>query len=98
MPEPHRDNAWSGIGLGWSVTATMVAGILVWGGLGYLVDRLVGTDGIFVGIGVVAGAAASVYLVYLRYGRTDSKMNDLSEDREHGRNDGGKDGEGTPFG
>jgi len=64
-----RDDAWSGIGVGWSVTATMVAGLLVWGGVGYLVDRLVGTDGVFMALGTVVGAAAGIYLVYLRYGR-----------------------------
>lgn len=64
-----RDDAWSGIGVGWSVTATMVAGLLVWGGVGYLADRLVGTDGVFMAIGTVIGAAAGIYLVYLRYGR-----------------------------
>ena len=57
------------MGTGWSITATMIAGILVWGGLGYLVDRLVGTTHVFLAIGMVLGAAGSVYLVYLRHGR-----------------------------
>lgn len=59
------------MGVGWAVTATLIAGILVWGGIGALVDRLVGTDNIFVALGVVLGAASGVYLVYLRYGRGD---------------------------
>ena len=70
MPQSQRD-AWSGIGIGWSVVATLIAGFLVCGGLGYLADRLAGTHGVFEGIGFVVGAAAGVYLVYLRYGRED---------------------------
>lgn len=66
---PQRDDAWSGMGTGWSITATMIAGILVWGGFGYLVDRLVGTMDVFLATGVILGAGCGVYLVYLRYGR-----------------------------
>jgi F0F1-type ATP synthase assembly protein I len=72
---PQRGDAWSGVGIGWSVTATMIAGILVWGGLGYLLDRLVGTTHVFVTIGVILGAGCGVYLVYLRYGRGDGGGN-----------------------
>jgi ATP synthase protein I len=72
---PQRGNAWSGVGIGWSITATMIAGILVWGGLGYLVDRLVGTTHVFVTIGIIVGAAGGVYLVYLRYGRGEGGGN-----------------------
>jgi F0F1-type ATP synthase assembly protein I len=75
MPQSQRD-AWSGIGIGWSVVGTLISGLLVCGGLGYLVDRLAGTDGVFVGTGFVVGAAAGVYLVYLRYGREDHGPND----------------------
>jgi F0F1-type ATP synthase assembly protein I len=66
---PQRGDAWSGMGTGWSITATMIAGILVWGGFGYLVDRLVGTMNVFLAFGVILGAGCGVYLVYLRYGR-----------------------------
>ena len=66
---PQRGDAWSGMGTGWSITATMIAGIVVWGGFGYLVDRLVGTRDVFLALGVVLGAGGGVYLVYLRHGR-----------------------------
>jgi len=59
------------MGTGWGVTATMIGGILAWGGVGYLVDRLAGTQRVFAAIGIVLGAAGGVYLVYLRYGRGD---------------------------
>jgi ATP synthase protein I len=67
--EERRGNAWSGMGTGWSITSTLIAGMAAWGGVGYLVDRLVGTHDVFVGIGIVLGGAGGIYIVYLRYGR-----------------------------
>ena len=63
--------AWSGFGVGWGATATLLAGILVWGGIGYLVDRLAGTGQLFTAIGLLLGAGGGIYLVYVRYGRGD---------------------------
>jgi len=42
--------------------------MVFWGGAGWLLDRWLDT-GFFTLIGLVIGAAASVYLVYVRYGR-----------------------------
>lgn len=70
MPHPaKRGTGWSGMATGWAITSTLLAGMLVWGGIGYLVDRLVWSSRIFTGIGVVLGAACGIYVVYLRYGR-----------------------------
>lgn len=70
MPRgPDRRSGWEGVGTGWVIVSMLLGGIAAWGGLGYLVDRLVGTDGVFAAIGIVLGAAGSTYLVYLRYGR-----------------------------
>ena len=74
MAGSGRDGAWAGMGIGWAVTATMVGGILSWGSLGYLADRLLGLDQpIFTAVGIVLGAAAAIYLVYLRYGKGEGK-------------------------
>lgn len=59
------------MGTGWAITATLVAGIAAWGGLGYLADRLLGLRWLFFPIGVILGAAGGIYLVYLRYGKED---------------------------
>lgn len=59
------------MGTGWAITSTMVAGMLVWGGLGFLVDKLLWSSLVFTAIGIVVGAGAGTYLVYLRYGRGD---------------------------
>jgi F0F1-type ATP synthase assembly protein I len=46
----------------------LVAGVIAWGGIGWLVDRLLGTSA-FLPIGIVVGAAGAFYLVYRRYGQ-----------------------------
>lgn len=60
------------MGTGWSITSTLIAGMLAFGGLGYLTDRLAGTHKVFLGIGVVVGGIAGIYAVYARYGGGDS--------------------------
>jgi ATP synthase protein I len=58
------------MGIGWAVTATLVGGILVWGSLGYLADRLLGINArVLTAVGIVLGAAGAIYLVYLRFGK-----------------------------
>jgi F0F1-type ATP synthase assembly protein I len=69
MPRSNSSDGWSGVGIGWSITATLLGGILVWGGIGFLVDRLVGWEGPFVVLGALLGAGGGIYVVYLRYGR-----------------------------
>lgn len=54
---------------GWAISAYLLAGILVGGGLGSLVDRLVGTGKAFLATGMLIGTAAGIYLVYLHYGK-----------------------------
>ena len=63
------DSEWSGYGTAWTIIATLFSGILAWGGIGWLLDFLVGTTKVFLPIGMVVGIAGSIYLVYLRYGR-----------------------------
>ena len=67
-PVPSR-TSWSGFGTAWSVTTTLVAGIAVWGGIGFFVDRLIWPRFVFTAVGVVVGAFAGIYIVYLRYGK-----------------------------
>jgi ATP synthase protein I len=55
--------------MAWSIIGTLLAGVLVWGGIGYLLDRWAGTNGVFTAIGAMIGAAAAFYLIYRRYGR-----------------------------
>lgn len=54
--------------LAWSVLSYLVAGMLVWGGLGWVGDRLLGQDKPWlVAIGVIVGVACGVYLALARH-------------------------------
>jgi ATP synthase protein I len=55
-------------GMGMTSVSYLLGGMLVWGGIGWLVDHYVGTKGIFAGIGAVIGAAGGVYLIVRRLG------------------------------
>jgi F0F1-type ATP synthase assembly protein I len=46
----------------------LIGGMVIWGGIGWLVDHHFHTRGIAFGIGAVVGAAAGVYLVARRFG------------------------------
>jgi F0F1-type ATP synthase assembly protein I len=67
----HSNDAWSGMGTGWSITSTMIGGIAAFGGLGFLADWLLGTPHVFTGIGFVVGAAGGSYSIWLRYGKEE---------------------------
>ena len=66
-----HDDAWSGMGTGWSITSTLIGGIATFGGLGFLVDRMLGTTHVFTGLGFVFGAIGANYAVWLRYGKEE---------------------------
>lgn len=70
-PEPPKDDAPPPIDSsgGWTALSYLIGGMLVWGGIGWLVDHyLLGTKGIAMGIGAVIGGAAGVYLIARRLG------------------------------
>jgi F0F1-type ATP synthase assembly protein I len=51
----------------WSILGTLVAGVLAWGGIGWLLDRWLGTR-FLVAVGILVGAAGAFYLIIRRYG------------------------------
>ena len=68
-PRPDgTDDYSSGAGQGWAAVAYLISGIAVWGFIGWLVDRWLGSDGIATAAGAVVGAAGGVYLVVRRLG------------------------------
>jgi F0F1-type ATP synthase assembly protein I len=71
MTDRRPDDAWSGLGTGWAIVSTLIAGMLTLGLVGWLIDMLVGTSHVFLGMGIVLGGAGGVYAVYLRYGKED---------------------------
>jgi F0F1-type ATP synthase assembly protein I len=63
--EPDRPGG--GADVVWSILGTLVAGVLAWGGIGWLLDRWLGTR-YLVALGVLVGAAGAFYLIIRRYG------------------------------
>jgi ATP synthase protein I len=59
------------MGVGWAITSTLIAGMLVLGGAGYVLDRVFDSGAGFTAVGIVLGAAFGIYIVYLRYGKGD---------------------------
>lgn len=56
---------------GWAMGQSMLAGILIVSGLGYLADRALGTTPWLFAIGALAGFACGLVLVYGRAQRMD---------------------------
>jgi ATP synthase protein I len=69
-PESPKDDASDPLNSGSGIVAIayLITGIVVWGGVGWLIDSWLGTKGIAAGIGAVVGAAAGVYLIVRRLG------------------------------
>ena len=51
----------------WNAVAYLISGPVMLGGLGGALDHWLGT-GFFVPVGILAGMAVSLYLVWFRYG------------------------------
>jgi F0F1-type ATP synthase assembly protein I len=64
---PPREPPGRGGDVVWSVIGTLVAGVLAWGGIGWLLDRWLGTR-YLVAVGIIVGMAGAFYLIVKRYG------------------------------
>ena len=65
-PGGRRDRGGSEVA--WAIIGLLLSGVIAWGGIGWLLDRWLGTS-LFLPIGILVGAAGSVYLVIRRYGQ-----------------------------
>ncbi|WP_236051516.1 AtpZ/AtpI family protein [Nonomuraea cypriaca] len=52
----------------WAIPSQLLAGMAVYGGVGWLLDRWLDTSAFFP-IGVVLGVVLAVYLVYRKHGQ-----------------------------
>jgi F0F1-type ATP synthase assembly protein I len=52
----------------WSIVGYLLSGLVIWGGIGWGVDKWLDTS-YFALVGLLLGAGASIYLVWLRFGR-----------------------------
>lgn len=51
----------------WNVVSYLISGPVMFAGIGWALDRWLNT-GFFVPMGILAGMALSLYLVWVRYG------------------------------
>ena len=56
--------------MGWNITGTMLSGIIVWGGVGWVLDRWLETR-IFTLVGTIFGLTVAIYLIVVKYGAVD---------------------------
>lgn len=59
---PHPAEAWTAL-------SYLLSGIFLYGGIGWGLDALLGT-GFLLLIGLLFGAATSMYLIYVRYAKS----------------------------
>lgn len=64
---PEREPSGRGSEMVWSIIGTLIAGVLAWGGIGWLLDRWLGTR-YLVAVGILVGMAGAFYLIVKRYG------------------------------
>ncbi|HET6743229.1 MAG TPA: hypothetical protein VFH76_30020 [Kribbella sp.] len=62
-PKPSPTNS----GDGWRVLSYLIGGVLVYGGIGFGLDRLFGTQFLVV-VGIVLGAGLTILMLHFRYG------------------------------
>jgi ATP synthase protein I len=62
--ETEERAMWQGLGDAWAALSTIISGVVVWGAIGYGLDRLFATRPIFFVIGAVLGHFGGIYLVY----------------------------------
>jgi ATP synthase protein I len=54
-----------------SAIGSLLGGVLVWGGVGLLLDHWLGTGRVLTAVGVVVGSLTGFLIVYLRFGRNE---------------------------
>ena len=52
----------------WSIFGYLLSGLIFWGGVGWGLDKWLGTSYLLL-VGLLLGMGASLYLVWLRFGR-----------------------------
>lgn len=66
--EQLRREAWADGSSGLLMATELLTGTLLWGGIGWFLDRWLGTDPWFMAVGMLVGWGAALYLIYLRSG------------------------------
>jgi F0F1-type ATP synthase assembly protein I len=64
---PPREPSGRGSEVVWSIIGTLIAGVLAWGGIGWLLDQWLDTN-FLVAVGIIVGMAGAFYLIIRRHG------------------------------
>lgn len=68
MDQPDdRRQMWRELDAGWATTIELVTAVGVWTGIGWLLDRWLGTWPWLLGAGAVLGFGLGTYLAYIRH-------------------------------
>jgi F0F1-type ATP synthase assembly protein I len=78
---PQVKPASRGADEGWAVLSTLISGFVVFGGIGWLLDRWWDTH-LMVPIGLILGMALSIYAVVMQFGRPDAGSSDAVSSAE----------------
>lgn len=65
----------------WIAHGYLVAGVLAYGGLGFLADRWLGTSFLVV-VGILLGATLGIYMTFKRFGGFPTKHDKQSHGKE----------------
>jgi ATP synthase protein I len=64
----HEGREWGrGSNVAWSIIGTLFAGMIAWGGIGWLIDRATGSN-LFLPFGILLGVGGALYVIVKRYG------------------------------
>ncbi len=80
-PGSVRREMWNGLDQASIMSVELIAAILVWGGVGLALDRWLGTRPWLLGIGVLVGFGAGLYLVWLRSAKDQDYPNGAAKAR-----------------
>ena len=64
-PKPSPPNSGDGL----RVLSYLIGGVLIYGGIGFGLDRLFGTE-FLLPVGIVLGAGLTILLLHFRYGKS----------------------------
>lgn len=67
-PDDSDKTPAAGAEQGWTAITYLITGIVIWGGVGWLIDSWLDLGGLAIGIGSIVGAACGVYLIARRLG------------------------------
>ena len=68
VPQTPKNQGMGSEGEAWTILSYLLSGLLVWTGIGALLDHLLGTH-FLLPVGMFVGAFSAVYLVWIKYGR-----------------------------